>query len=247
MEQNLNETFDSELNYFHLEYKDQNIKENNLFKEWYKKADNYVKEVNKKHEKLPKTSIFRRGTKFLTISFCNNCNCYVICSITTSFSSIRCMKCRKYFCPGCFKFNSIEGTICLKGYFKLLYLRTINGRCCLEESKIIINIIFIFFFLIFTPFYIGFTSSHIGLFPHPKKLKNNENENEKDDNCKTAYIILYSFLKGLLMTHYVITFLPFLFIVLLPGIFSKKYFYRIMVMYLSIGIPGTSYLKNLGE
>lgn len=245
MEQNLNESFDSELIYFHLEYKGQDIKNNIPFQEWYKKTDNYVKEVNSKHEKLSKSSIFRPGMKFYTISFCNNCRSYVICSISSySYSSITCLKCRQLFCPGCYKSNKNGENNCLKGYLKLLYLRTINGRCILEKSNIIINIIFIIFFLFFTPFYINFILSNFGFY----YLNKSSNDKNKEDNkCLAPYIIIviYSLLIGILMSHYLIFFFPILFTTLLPGIFSKKYFYTLMVLYLSIGFPGTTFLKNL--
>ena len=246
MEQNLNDGFDSELTYFHLEYKKQNIKNNNFFQEWNKKANKYITEVNKRHEKLPKTSVFRSGIRFLAISFWNNCNCYVISSIENSYSSIKCLKCKKDFCPGCFESYNDKDSVCLKGYFKLLYLRSLNGRSFLDGSNAVINIIFIIFFLLFTPFYIGCVFSYIWMNPHPKKNNkgNLELENKK---CKIMYLIIYSLLRGLLMFYYVIFFSLLLIVVLLPGIFLKKYFYRLLVFYLFLGIPGTYPLKNLEE
>ena len=74
---------------------------------------------------------------------------------------------------------------------------------------------------------------------------NGPNDNEKKEISKTCMIIFYSLFGGLLMFPYIITFFPFLVLILLPGIFSKKYFYRVMIVYWNALIPGNHPFKNL--
>ena len=74
---------------------------------------------------------------------------------------------------------------------------------------------------------------------------NGLNDNEKKEMCISCMIIFYSLFRGLLMFPYIITFFPFLVLILLPGIFSKKYFYRVMIVYCSALIPGNQPFKNL--
>lgn len=251
MEQNLNNEFETDFYFFKLQYKEQKVENLSIFQKWYEIANNYIKDINKKNIPIEKKRIpFRLhpGAKLLTISFCNNCLSHVICIVETKLSLIRCTKCNKSLCPGCLRLytDDDKGTYCLSGYFKLLYIRTINGRTWLESSSIIKNIIYILFFLILTPFYLGFISSFIGSSPHPNiKRKNLKKINES--MCLLGIATLLIFFRALLMTIYVISFFPFLLIMLLPGIFSKKYFYRLMVMYLSALVPGNKPLKNLIE
>ena len=135
----------------------------------------------------------------------------------------------------------------------MLYLRMIYGRSFIHSSNIIFNIIFIFIFLIFTPFHIVFISSQNGFFPHPNINSNNSiniDYNGPSDEKKEIYIfciIFYSFFRGLLMFPYIITFFPFLALILLPGIFSKKYFHRVMIVYWSALIPGNHPFKNIQD
>jgi len=254
MEQTQNDELDTKLISFKLEYKEQNIEDSPSFKKWNELAKKNVEEINKKHIKAKKTSIFSPGVITLTISFCNNCNSYSICTVSDSLSLVNCNNCHKKICPGCKRENS---GICLKGFFKLIYIRMINGRSCLSSSTIIFNIIFIFIFLIFTPFHIGFISSLIGFSPHPNIRSNRDiitnidnnisyGENKKE-KCAKSFAIFYCFFRGLLMFPYIITFFPFLLILLLPGIFSKKYFYRVMIVYMSGIFPGKHPLKNIQD
>ena len=253
MEQSQSNELETELISFKLQYKEQNVENFPSFKKWLEGAKKYVKETNKKNIKAPKRSIFDEGVITLTISFCNNCNSYSICRVE-GLSSINCKNCHKNFCPGCLRtldFKRDSG-VCLKGFFKLLYIRMINGRSIIRSSNIIFNIIFIFIFLIFAPFHIGFISSQIGFSPHPNINSNNMinnnnglNDNEKKEMCISCMIIFYSLFRGLLMFPYIITFLPFLVLILLPGIFSKKYFYRVMIVYWNALIPGNHPFKNL--
>ena len=256
MEQSQSNELETELVSFKLQYKEQNVENFPSFQKWLERAEKYVKETNKKNIKAPQTSIFSEGAITLTISFCKNCNSYSICRVNSGLSSINCNNCHKDFCIGCLRsLNSRGGDqgVCLKGFFKLLYIRMINGRSSIPSSNIIFNIIFIFIFLIFFPFHIAFISSHIGFFPHSninsKNIINIENngpdDNEKREICIYCIIIIYSLFRGLLMFPYIITFFPFLVLILLPGIFSKKYFYRVMIVYWSALIPGNHPFENI--
>ena len=124
----------------------------------------------------------------------------------------------------------------------------IYGRTCFELSSILFNIIFAFIFLIFTPFHLGFISGEMGLNHHPNKISNRPILSclgSDRDLCEFCLIIFYSFLRGLLMFPYIITFFPFLVLILLPGIISKKYYFRVMVVYWSAMLSGNKPLKNL--
>ena len=254
MEQTQNDELDTKLISFKLEYKEQNIEDSPSFKKWNELAKKNVEEINKKHIKAKKTSIFSPGVITLTISFCNNCNSYSICTVESAYSLIKCNNCHKRICIGCNRTNS---GICLKGFVKLTYIRMINGRSFLRSSNIAFNIIFIFIFLIFAPFHIGFVSSLIGLSPHPNirsnrdVFTNSENNRtnglDKKEMCIGFYHTFYCFFRGLLMFPYIITFFPFLLVILLPGIFSKKYFYRVMLVYSSSLIPGGFAFENIQE
>ena len=254
MEQNQDDELETKLISFKLEYKDQNVENFPSFKKWNEEAKKKIKEINKKNIRAKKTSIFTPGVVTLTISFCNNCNSYSICTVESSLSLIKCNNCHKIICPGCNRANS---GICLKGFVKLIYIRMINGRSCLRSSNIVFNIFFIFIFLIFAPFHIGFASSLIGLSPHPNirsnrdiftNIENNKaNGEDKKEMCIGFFIIFYCFFRGILMFPYIITFFPFLLVILLPGIFSKKYFYRVMIVYWSALIPGKYPLENVQD
>ena len=255
MEQSQSNELETELVSFKLQYNEQNVENFPLFQKWLETAKKYVKETNKKNIKAKRTSIFNEGVITLTISFCNNCNSYSICRVKNGLSTINCNNCHKEFCIGCLRTLNFRGDqgVCLKGFFKLLYIRMINGRSFISSSNIIFNIIFIFIFLIFTPFHIAFISSHIGFFPHSNinskniiNIENNgPNDNEKREICINCIIIIYSLFRGLLMFPYIISFFPFLVLILLPGVFSKKYFYRVMIVYWSALIPGNQPFKNI--
>ena len=254
MEQSQDDELETKLISFKLEYKDQNVENFPSFKKWNEEAKKKIKEINKKNIRAKKKSIFSPGVITLTISFCNNCNSYSICTVESSLSLIKCNNCHKIICPGCNRANS---GICLKGFVKLIYIRMINGRSCLRSSNIAFNICFIFIFLIFTPFHIGFISSLVGLMPHPNKrsnrkiitnIENNkENGEEKKEMCIGFFLIFICFFRGILMLPYIITFFPFLLLILLPGIFSKKYFYRVMIVYWDALIPGNYSFKNIQD
>jgi hypothetical protein len=254
MEQSQNDELETKLISFKLEYKDQNIENLPSFKKWNEEAKKKIKEINKKNIRARRTSIISPGVITLTISFCNNCNSYSFCTVESDLSLIKCNNCHKKICPGCNRANS---GICLKGFIKLIYIRMINGRSFLSSSNIVFNIFFIFIFLIFAPFHIGCISSIIGLLPHPKIRSNKniisdiEKDKANDDDKKKIFfgyfLIFYCFFRGLLMFPYIITFFPFLLLILLPAIFSKKYFYRVMIVYWAALIPGKYSFENVQD
>ena len=49
------------------------------------------------------------------------------------------------------------------------------------------------------------------------------------------------------MFPYIILFFPFMVILLLPGIFSYKYYLYIFVMYIAVVCPGSGPLTNVGN
>ena len=49
------------------------------------------------------------------------------------------------------------------------------------------------------------------------------------------------------MLPYIILFFPFMVILLLPGIFSYKYYLYIFVMYIAAVCPGSGPLTNVGN
>ena len=51
------------------------------------------------------------------------------------------------------------------------------------------------------------------------------------------FLVIYSILRGLLMIPYIILFFPFMFMFLIPAIFSKKYYYTILLMYFNSLMP----------
>ena len=135
---------------------------------------------------------------------------------------------KKEFCVGCHR-NKIydeEKTICLKAYFKLLYYRVINiissyGRYeSYEYNDIFMSILIL---LLYIPFFSAMISYQLSFRVH-KKRENSlfiVNYNHKGFN---PFFDFFSSLKGLLMFPYIITFLPFILILLLPCIFSKNYY-----------------------
>ena len=82
----------------------------------------------------------------------------------------------------------------------------------------------------------------MGFLFHPKK------EIEKDKlEKKFSCFFIYSIFSGILMFPYIILFLPFMIILLLPGIFSYKYYLYIYIMYITAIWPGTGSLENVGD
>ena len=245
MEQELNEFKNNDNNdYFKVDYKNQDVSKIPGFKSWYERTDKYIKNENIARGKAH--DIY--NDHILLIAFCDTCISYVICSYEGDFSYIKCTKCQTYFCIGCSRkqkrFNKYHGdeTLCIKGYLKLFYLRTIYRRAELIRTHPKFHILHIFFCLFITPLYLGFISNVMGFLFHPKK------EIEKDElEKKFSCIFLYSIFRGILMFPYIILFLPFMIILLLPGIFSYKYYLYIYIMYITAIWPGTGSLENVGD
>ena len=220
---------------FKVEYFNQDVKNKPEFKKWYK---NIKEEINKEN--------LERNRDLLTIGFCMNCMSYTICSIMDfSYRYAKCNICKKTFCVGCLQdnnscFNIADTTICLKGFLKVLYLRIIYRRSYNGRTKICFQIMHIIFCLFMTPLYLGFLSNIFGLYIHP-------NKNRKDDINKDhlLYQVIYSILRGLLMFPYIILFFPFMVILLLPGIFSYRYYLYIYNTYVTALFPGPFTLENI--
>ena len=92
------------------------------------------------------------------------------------------------------------------------------------------------------PFYDTFISWISFKYVHP-------NKNRKDDINKDhlLYLLIYSIARGLLMFPYIILFFPFMVILLLPGIFSYRYYLYIYNAYVTALFPGPYKLKNVGN
>ena len=238
MEQDLNEFVEPDMKIFKLEYNNQNIHNSPEFQKWFKYTDNYIKKENENGAYYNPNNLYY---SFLLIYFCKNCKGYTIFSFDNEFSCIRCSICKTYFCIGCSweEVNRVgEGTLCLEGYLKLLYIRTINRRSGLTNSSILINIIYIISTLLFTPMLLGCLSFILGFSAHTKK---------KEDfvyRHKSIYLLIFILFRGLFMFPYIIFFFPFMLIMLVPAIFNKKYFYTIFIMYISTLYTGPYKLKN---
>ena len=256
MEQDLNEfkndNFENN-DFFKLEYKNQDVTNKEEYKKWYKSAKEYVKKENLKRAKdfidnFDNYNIHLE-TGILTIGLCENCLSYTVCSLKSGFSYVVCNKCKQCFCIGCSRKMQkssqygIECTICLKGYLKAFYLRTINRRSDLVITCAYYHIMHIIFCLFITPLYLGFISNIMGFLVH----KNKKRKYEYLSEAKSIVYVLFSLLRGLLMFPYIILFFPFMVILLLPGIFSYKYYLYIFVMYITAILPGDSALKNVGN
>ena len=124
MEQDLNEFIesDSNLNYYKPEHRNQDVSNNKKFQKWKENAQKYIDNHNKREH--------NRTT--LTISFCNNCGNYVICSFKSEYSYIKCKNCKSVFCAGChrkiYEKENRNYSLCLKGYIKLLFIRAFKTK-----------------------------------------------------------------------------------------------------------------------
>ena len=196
--------------FFELEHKNQNVKNNPEFKKWYGKACDYVKKENlKRAQNIIHHCELYDDNGILTIEYCDNCNGYTICSHDNSFTYVECNKCQTQFCLGCSKIldesiqeSGLEFMMCLKGYLKGFYLRFINRRSELERTCKCFHIMHIIFCLFFTSLYIGCISHFIGLMVHPNKAKIIKTE-------KTLVYFFYSALRGFLMFPYIMCYLNY--------------------------------------
>ena len=256
MEQDLiefkNDNFENN-DFFKLEYKNQDVTNKEGYKIWYKSAKEYIKKENLKRAKDYIDNVdnynIHLDTSILTIEFCENCLSYTICSLGYGFSNVICNKCKQYFCIGCSRkmqksqYNLNEDTICLKGYLKAFYLRAINRRSGLAKTNACFHIMHILFCLFITPLYLGFISNLMGFFVHKNKKRKYE-----DLNCFVGFAyFIYTLFRGLLMFPYIILFFQLMVILLLPGIFSYKYYLYIFVMYIAAMGSGNAPLANVGN
>lgn len=229
MEQNL--TYFEEqgnLKLFKLEHENQDVHNLPSFKKWLKKANEYVDKENKIK------NIY--GAKIYTICFCKRCNGYSICYFTFELSCVTCSNCDYHFCSGCsFEEKKKEydrGSLYLKGFLKLLYIRTIYKKFVLRETYIGFNILFIISSLLFTPLYLGLISFMAGFSIHNKRT----NLFKRFD----LSLALFSLFYGLLMIPYMILFFFLMTIILIPSIFNKMYFYSLFVTFLNLVEPNNN-------
>lgn len=153
------------LKLFKLEHENQDVHNFPTFQKWLKKANEYVDKENKIK------NIY--GADIYIICFCKRCNGYSICYFTFELSCVTCSNCDYHFCSGCSFEEKKEkygrGSLCLKGFLKLLYIRTIYKKSLLRETYIGFNILFIITSLLFTPLYLGLISFTTGFSIHNKR------------------------------------------------------------------------------
>ena len=253
MEQDLNtlknDIFENQ-NFFQLDHKGQNIRNNLEFKKWNEDAQNYIKKINNQRKEAYISSNFYGDKSMLTIEFCDNCISYTICSLSKSLCYIKCNKCQEEFCIGCSRKNKYNEdrdneTVCLRGYLKGLYLRIINRRSELVNTIFLFHIMHIIFCLFFTPLFIGFISNYMGLIIHRNKKR--VITDDFLSHGKNCFYFIYSFFRGILMFPYITLFLPFMIILLLPGIFSYTYYLHVFDSYIATVWPGDGPLCNVGD
>ena len=146
------------------------------FKEWYNEKKKYVEQENRIRGGYSRKSYnkYDASERHLIISFCPFCDSYGICYNEyncVNFSLIICKNCKNIFCIGCLREPSdiLDYTICLKGYFILLYHRIKDRR----SDNIHYGPRFYFFHIIaclfLTPIYLGIISSYLGFLFHRKR------------------------------------------------------------------------------
>jgi len=230
MEQDLIENKSGNLginDYFKIEYQNQEVKNKPEFQKWYANAKEKIHKENIKRSRefAQKGYGPNNDYRILTIGFCMKCMSYIICPIINcSFCYAECNICKQIFCIGCLQelnkanYSFLELSTCLQGYLKAFYQRIIYRRSSQGRTNVYYFIIHIIICLFMTPLYLGFISNFCGLLRHQKKIRI---ENYSMD---TRYLmIVYSIFRGFLMVPYMILFFPFMFILLLPSIFSYRY------------------------
>jgi len=76
-------------------------------------------------------------------------------------------------------------------------------------------------------------------------MENNGEIHDFTDSKNKLYILyVYSILKGILFFPYIIIFLPSMIILLIPGIFSKIYYFKVLTFYVTIVTAGGMELKD---
>ena len=180
------------------------------------------------------------GANIYTICFCKKCNGYSVCYFTSEYSYVTCSNCNYFFCSGCSfegkKNDFCHGSLCLKGFLKLLYIRAIYQKSTLRETYIGFNILFIITSLLFTPLYLGFVSFILGFNTHCKKR-------ETFLERRVGWLLFfYSGFYGLFMIRHMLLSFPLMIIVLIPSIFNKIYFYSLFGTYINLIGPNTNSL-----
>ena len=128
---------------------------------------------------------------------------------------------------------------------KINYLRLLKESTKIISDEPILYILHIIFSLFFTPLYIGFIFNMLGFLSHPNIKNGNEHMHKFTDKaCKLLTIHIFSIIKGFLFFPYIITFFPIIVIILLPGIFFRKYYLKIFTFYCTIVMAGGESVKN---
>ena len=197
---------------------------NNYFKVTYFNQDVKNKPEFKKWYKNLKEEInkdnFESNRSLLTIGFCMNCMSYTICSIMDfSYCYAICSKCKKTFCVGCLQDNNSCYNIADATICLKGFLKVFYLRIIYRRSQ-------------FQRAKISYKIMHIILCLFINK-----------DHL--LYHLIYSIIRGFLMFPYIILFFPYMFILLLPGIFSYSYYLYIYNAYVTALFPGPYPLENI--
>ena len=230
---------------FKREYKNQNVYKLPEFREWYQNIEKYVKKENEIRGRDIEENYekYSRSERHLIISFCPFCDSFGICYIENRYgnnlSLIICKNCKEKFCIGCLRkpLDNNDYSICLKGFLILLYYRIKDRRSGNTRFGPLLCFYHIIFCLFLTPIYLGVISFCLGFLVHRKRTKYFLKLLRDNNHGVTVGMIIY-FSNGLLMFPYIITFFPFMVILLIPSIFSFKYYLYIYNMYLTIYTPG---------
>lgn len=212
-----------EKDYYSIEYPGQNISRRNSFKKWYSKQKEKIrienefkaeiKENIKSSEFFVEEDIIIKANSFLFISLCKNCQCYSIHSLIENSIFAKCSKCQKEYCIGCSvpNYSNDKNKICFKGYFKTLYLRIINEEGNDREFEVMEYVFLFMITIIIMPIYLALISCFSTFNRHPDKPYNKDNI--KINNNYEIYKVLFQIFFSMLYFIYIISFLPFLFII----------------------------------
>ena len=227
--------------YDNQEYIGQNIKKSPSYKKWYENCLKKIKTENERRSKIKWHDVCQNklDVRFLWIFYCPSCANYSKCSCTKiTHCFVECNKCKTVFCPGCNFIQPKHGTIhtyCLKGFLRLWLLRVKYRRADLVYSYLSYYIWHVIVCVFITPLFLGVISFNIGLFTHSKKVKERKRE---------ELVGFYTILFGLLMFPYIITFIPIMALVLIPGIFNHNYYLHVFIAYVAVIKPGDLVIQS---
>ena len=246
MEQDLVEKQEAlEKEYYKLSYNNQNVKNLKEFQEWYKKTTRRMEEENAHiNQGLVKGFDF----PIFLVLFCEACSSYTICKLYSDIF-FSCALCHNDYCIGCKRERS-DGNpeYCLQGFIKAFYLRFKYERTRKKAMKYSMRYFYyvshIIFCLFCVPFYLGYKSHYIGLLVHREGgngLWDLFETDCDDDGCIWKYCLFYlfCFFRGFIMFPYVIFFFPFMFIALIPSVFSFSYYKRLLIGFINIFEAGS--------